>query len=369
MTVPFLTGDAAVQVQLAATQANATANIDTSRGSVTLALAQAVKGVVLWLQALVVGALAKARLGTSYGADVDSWVADIGMTRLPAVTATGSVVFSRNTVGVAALVPVGAPVSTGPGGTQFVVTTDSTNPAYSAAAGGYVIPATIASVTVPVACMAAGVVGNVAADAIGSFARPILYVDNVTNLVAFTNGLDAESDASVKTRVPLYTKGLRGAVDSAILFAAASVQQSVKLSLLPAYPAPGYYTLYADDGSGAAPDSFIQAITAAVQAVTSDGVLPIVMRPVDVPVTVNATLALSTTAVRATVDANVSTAVAAFVAAMPIGGTLPYLQLGAVVFGADPGIAGITSLTVNGAMVDVPAGVGGLLTLASSSVA
>lgn len=374
MAVTTLTGDHVVELQIAATQAAATANIDASEGSVTLALAQGVRGVFLWLQALFAQAVAKANLLTSFGPDVDSWIGQIGMVRIAAQSASGSVTVARRTAGVQAVIPIGAHFSTGPGGTQFTVTADSANAGYSASLGGYLISAGAASINVPVACTTGGQAGNVQAGTIRSFVTPIPYIDTVTNPIAFSNGVASELDAAVKSRVPLYVKGLRSATDAAILSAALAVQQGIKLVLHSAYPTPGFYTLYADDGSGAAPDSFIGAVYAAAASVTAEGVQPSVTRPTLVPVSITGTLLVSPGTSPTLAGANAAAAVAAYIAALPISdgtgagyeaGILPYLSIPGVVTAADGGIVGLSSLSVNGSQTDITPLIGSMIVASS----
>src|SRR5579884_463958 len=71
--------------------------LDASIGSLTLAFGQAVQGAFLWLQSFAIQILALTRASTSFGTDLDSWMADWFFTRLPAVAATGNATFSRFT--------------------------------------------------------------------------------------------------------------------------------------------------------------------------------------------------------------------------------------------------------------------------------
>ncbi|MFX8028091.1 baseplate J/gp47 family protein, partial [Acinetobacter baumannii] len=105
--------------------------VDLTVGSVLRAIVEANAAVVVWLEGLLLQVLAITRAATSSGADLDSWVADFGVTRLPAVAATGIVTFSRFTTTQQVLVPVGATVQTADGTQQFTVTIDTTNPAYN----------------------------------------------------------------------------------------------------------------------------------------------------------------------------------------------------------------------------------------------
>src|SRR5581483_10551192 len=115
-----------------AVQGSATALLNFSPGSVIRAIAEGTSSVVLWLQAIILQVLTLTRAATSVGTDLDSWVADYGVTRLPAVAATGQVTFARFTATQQAVVPVGATVQTSDGTQTFAVTIDTTNSAYNA---------------------------------------------------------------------------------------------------------------------------------------------------------------------------------------------------------------------------------------------
>src|ERR1700760_3564158 len=84
-----------VSMQLNAVQAAAQSAIDTSKGSVTLAYAQATAGVALWLQAAVAAVLRQSRASTSVGPDLDSWMGDWYFTRPGGAPSSGYPLFSR----------------------------------------------------------------------------------------------------------------------------------------------------------------------------------------------------------------------------------------------------------------------------------
>src|ERR1700722_20389393 len=76
-----------------AIQGSASALLDFTVGSVLRAIAEAVSGVVLWLQAIILQLLTLTRAATSIGSDLDSWMADYSFTRLAAVASSGQVTF------------------------------------------------------------------------------------------------------------------------------------------------------------------------------------------------------------------------------------------------------------------------------------
>src|SRR5690348_7832551 len=96
-----------VQNMAAYVQGSASQLLDLTVGSVLRAILEASASMALWLQWLVLQLLAITRLATSSGNDVDSFVNDFGLTRLPGVGATGTVTFGRFNNTPAAFIPVG----------------------------------------------------------------------------------------------------------------------------------------------------------------------------------------------------------------------------------------------------------------------
>src|SRR5271168_1385912 len=110
----------------AALQSSASSLIDVSVGSIVRAIFEANASVVLWLQWLVLQVLQTTRASTSNGSDLDSWMADFGLTRLPAIPSTGIVTFSRFVNSLSATIPTGAVVKSTDGSLSFSVTEDQT---------------------------------------------------------------------------------------------------------------------------------------------------------------------------------------------------------------------------------------------------
>src|ERR1700735_3160295 len=79
----------------AALQSPATELVDVSVGSVVRAIFEANASVALWIQWLILQVLQTTRASTSAGADLDSWMLDFGLGRLPATPSAGIVTFSR----------------------------------------------------------------------------------------------------------------------------------------------------------------------------------------------------------------------------------------------------------------------------------
>src|ERR1700733_382289 len=102
-----------------AIQGSASALYDFTVGSTLRAIAEATSAVVLWLQAIILQLLTVTRAATSVGSDLDSFMADYGVTRLAAVASTGNVTFARFTSTQQAVVPIGATVQSADGTQTF----------------------------------------------------------------------------------------------------------------------------------------------------------------------------------------------------------------------------------------------------------
>src|SRR5271163_4542066 len=103
-TLQTQTFTAIVQNTVAAIQGGASKLLDLTVGSVLRAIVEANAAVILWLQGLILQVQTLTRAATSQGSDLDTWVADYGLIRLPAVAATGQVTFTRFTANQQAVV-------------------------------------------------------------------------------------------------------------------------------------------------------------------------------------------------------------------------------------------------------------------------
>ena len=144
-------------------KALATTLVDVSVGSVVRAIFEANASVALWIQWLILQVLQTTRASTSTGADLNSWMLDFGLSRLPAVPSTGIVTFSRFVPNLTATIPVDSIVKTADGSLSFSVTEDDTFQFGNRASSGYVIPSGVASADLPVVCVTYGSIGNVLA--------------------------------------------------------------------------------------------------------------------------------------------------------------------------------------------------------------
>ncbi len=351
MALTTKTQTALVQGQVAAMQAACAQLLDFGVGSVLLAIAQAVGEVALFLQALILQLAIVTRAATSTGSDLDSWMADYGVTRLAAVAASGSVTFFRFSTGSQVVVPTGSVVESADGTQSFIVTIDTTNAAYNAGLGGYVMASGIGSVVVPVQAQTAGSGGNVAALVITVIAGAIPGVDTVANVTALAGGADAESDAALRARFVQYINSRSQGTPEAVDYAIASVQQNIDFQLVENYAytgtfQPGYFYVVVDDGSGSPPSSLITSVQVAINAAR-----PLcdefgVFGPVLNDITISMTIAGGN-------PSSVQAALVGYVNGLGLGGTVEYSRLSQIAYDASAGVTNVTAVLLNGGTADV----------------
>lgn len=356
----FQTFSSLVQNTAAALQGACSSLLNLTPGSVLLSILEANASVALWLQMLLAQLMNRQRLATCAGSDVDTYVNDYGCYRLPAVAAVGAVTFSRFTATSSATVPVGATVITGDGTQTFVVTQVITNSFWNSGLGAYVIPAATASAILPVQAQTAGAAGNIQAGTISLLGTAIPGVDTVTNALAMTGGADAETDAALIARFPLWVAALSQATPAAIKAAIAGVQQGLTYyvaenqTVAGAYQ-PGNFVVTVDDGSGSPPAPLQTRVYAAVDAVRPIGSTFTVQPPTVTSVNVAFTLNVAAGVIKANVVGAVAAAVTAYINGLPVGTSLPYFTVAMTVLNSLPAgqIANIESLTLNGGTTDI----------------
>ncbi|SDR37723.1 Uncharacterized phage protein gp47/JayE [Paraburkholderia fungorum] len=344
----------------AAVQGSATSLIDFTIGSVLRAIAEAMGGVALWLQGLILQVAALTRAATSNGTDLDSWFAQFNFARLPAVSASTQETFARYTPTNQAVIPVGAVVQTNDGAVMFEVIVDTTNAAYSASSNGYILPAGQASVNVTVQCTTAGTTGNVAAAALNTLGTAISGVDYVTNSAAVINGEAAETDAAARARFVLYIASLEAATLLAVMNAIASVQSNMTgiIAENTQYNGStqyGYFTTIINDGSGSATSTELENASNAIEAVRPLTVTYGVHAPIPVTVTVSLTITTSSSYTHSTVAAAVQSAINTYIESIDTtssGATLPYTSIAAQAY-AVAGVTNVTAVLVNGGTSDL----------------
>ena len=366
MQLNLRTFDAIVTSAAAAVQGAASQVLDLTAGSVLRAVLEANAGLGLWLQWLILQVLQTTRAATSNGPDLDTWVADFGLSRLAPVVAEGSVTFARFAPVAAALVPVGTVVRTADGSQSFAVAADPTNAAFAAAQNGYLLTAGTASVTVPVAASAAGSAGNVQAGTISLIAAAIPGVDTVNNAAAMAGGMDGENDAALRARFAAFLDSRARATTTAIGYAVSSVQQGLQYTIQEnatqsGAAQPGCFVVTVDDGSGTPPAALLAAVGTAIEAVRPLGSLWTVVPPSVTKANVSMTITTAAGAAHASIAASVAAAVTGFVNALPVGAPLPWSRLAQVAYDASASVTNVTNVLLNGAAADLAPGAGGVV--------
>ena len=356
MQLPLQDFSALVRTQAAAAKGAARGLLDLSVGSVLRAVLEANASIGLWLQWLITQVLATTRAATSTGADLDSWLADFGVSRLPGIAATGTATFSRTTAGLPALVPLDARVKTGTGtdALTFTVTKDTGNPAWDDVGhGGYRLGPADFAVSVPVMAATAGRAGNVKAGEMRLLASAVPGVDAVTNDVPATGGLDAESDAALRGRFGGFIDSRTRATAQAVGYAVQGLQQGLSFAIAERVDSagaarPGHFTVVIDDGTGHASPDLLARASAAIETVRPLGGTFSVRAPQVVRADVSLFAQGPDDA-----QAAVRAALVAYVAALPMGAGLVISRLVQVAHDADPRIERITTVTVNGVEADL----------------
>ncbi len=371
MILPLQKFSVLLESMAAGVQGSATQLVDLSVGSILRALLEACAATALWMQWLILQVLTLTRAGTSTGTDLDSWMADFNLIRLPGAASVGYVTFSRYAPGRGATILVGTTVSTTDGTQSFQVVQESSNLAWNGISG-YTVAPSIAGVTVPAKAMTPGAAGNVQAGAIGLLTSPIPGIDTVLNTDVFAGGVNAESDAALRARFQLYINSRSLATPLAVNAAIASLQQGLRYTVLENQDTtgsalPGHFWVVVDDGTGAPPDSLLADASSAVEAVRPIGATYAVTGPLVVQVSVEMSFHSSNPTTQPAVASAIQAAVGSWIASLPIAGTLAVSKLEALAHGADPSVVSVTSATINGAATDVVAPENGVL-LASSIV-
>jgi uncharacterized phage protein gp47/JayE len=366
MILPLQNFTTLVQNMAAGVQGSAAQLIDLSIGSVLRALIEACASVALWMQWLILQVLSMTRAATSSGADLDSWMADFSLTRLAGSQAVGQVTFARYTVSSnAVLIPTGATVSTNDGTLSFAVVAQTSNPAWNGSTG-FVLAAMAASVTVPVQTTTPGLAGNVLPGAIGLLTTAIAGIDTVSNALIFSGGVNAESDAALRSRFQLYINSRSLATAGAVEFAIASLQQGLRYAVLENVDTlgnalPGNFCVVVDDGTGAPPNTLLASASAAVEAVRPIGSTYSVQGPAIIGISVAMSAAISNAQNAAQIALSIQQNVLAWIASLPIGGTLAVSKIEALAHGTDPSVVSVTGTTINNATLDVTAPDNGVL--------
>lgn len=327
------------------------ADLDKSEGSfiwdalspaaIELALA------AIWAQEV----LRRGFASTTFGAYLDLRCEEHGITRRPAVKATGQVTFS------------GTPGTVIPAGTQVSTASSEAAPAIFFATKAEATIGAGGTVTVDIEAVEAGSSGNVAAGTITLLAQPVSGVTSVTNAAATTGGLDEEDDASLLARylAKVRSPGTSGNKADYINWAL-EVPGVGGVQVIPLWNGPGTVKVVLL-GVDKLPAS--QAVVDAVQnyiapaAGTGEGKAPIgatvtVVAATAVNINVSATVTLTGTKTLAEVAAAFETALSEYLASIAFSSdpTVQYVRIGSLLLDTE-GVKDYSNLLVNGGTANV----------------
>lgn len=358
----------------------AKAPVDTTVGSAVRAIleASALQDSYLLGQVLAVQNIQRA--ATATGLDLDSFFADFAFTRLPATQALGQVTFTRLSPNASApTIAVGTLVQAPLGSIQFTVIADATQTGYNSALSAYVMPANTATVTATVQAVVAGTTSNVLAGAISQIASSVPGVDQVTNGLAFSSAINAESDTAARIRFAAYIVGQSKSTSAALDAAIAGTKQGlnwIKLENLNPDSSThlGWFSVIAQDGTGTLTTAETAAITAALNTTRAFTVGYTLATPPNVATTIVMTAVLPaavTTPDAIAAKAAGAAAITAYVGALSIGQNVEWLRCASVAIDAmvaylAPLGYATAGVSVNGVTVN---GVAGDLTIATTSIA
>lgn len=373
MQLSFQNFTTLVQGMAATVQGSATQLLNLTVGSTIRAILESSASVALWMQWLILQVLQMTRAATSNGPDLDSWMADFSLTRLAAAPASGLVTFARNSAQLAAVVPIGTLVRTADGTQTFSVTADANLPSWQAGSSSYLLGPGVGSLDIPVVAQEAGSAGNVQACTITLIATALAGIDSVVNPLAFTNGIDAESDSAFRLRFQTYLASLSRATLCAVSQAIGSVQQGLTYVIQEnqnsaGMPQLGNFVVVVDDGSGYPASSLLAMVQTAVESVRPVGTTFSVIPPVVTEANVSFTVAVSSNSSIAGISSAIVKSLTSFVNSLPVGTSLPASRVIQLAYDASPNILNVTQTLLNGAFVDLCVPPTGVIKLGSVTV-
>ncbi len=366
MPLPILSFQQLVDTQVAAMQASAGIVLDFSVGEVLLAAVESNAGNSLWLESTAEQLLAVTRLTTSTGNDVDTFVEQFGLSREPAVPASGAVTFSRFTANQIGTINVGGLVSSVANGISYAVGVDTDNTYYNPSQNAYLLPIGISSTSVPVTATTLGSVGNILANQITTLQSVFVNIDSVTNPSDFTNGANQESDAALKVRFVLYINSLSKATKLAIEAAILSVEGVVRFKLVENYdvngnPLLGFFYAVIDDGTGNAPSPLLASVQSAVDLVRGFTIAFSIYAPDPVNIDVTAHVFTDASIPDATVQTASISALNTYITEQGFNALFPYSEIPRIIYDTNLTLSGssftptvnVTNWTLNSGTSDV----------------
>ena len=306
-----------------------------SPAAIELALA------AIWAQEV----LRRGFASTTFGQYLDLRCEEHGLTRRPAVKATGQVTFT------------GTPGTVIPAGTQVSTASTEATPAIFFATKSNATIGAGRTVTVDIEAVEAGTNGNVAAGTITMLAQPISGIEAVTNASGTSGGSDDEDDASLLARflAKVRSPGASGNKADYINWAL-EVPGVGGVQVIPLWNGPGTVKVVLL-GTDKKPAS--QAVVDAVQnyiaptAGTGEGKAPIgasvtVVAATAVLINVEATVMLTGTKTLAEIQTSFQSALIDYLAGIAFSSDpmVRYVKIGALLLDQD-GVRDYANLLVN----------------------
>jgi uncharacterized phage protein gp47/JayE len=332
--------------------------IDISVGSVLRAIIEANAAIALWVQWLILLTLQTTRAATSSGVDLDSWMADFSLLRLPAKRASGTATFSRFSGTAAAFIPVGTIVKTQDGSFSFAVSIDNSNPAWLSGHGGYSVSSGVRSIDLPIVASLAGRTGNVLSDTITILASPVSGIDTITNVGGTIGGEDAETDASFRIRFANFFAARSRATLDAIGYAISLTGPDLSYVIQENVDTAGNRRLgnmliVVDDGSGLLSDALFNALAVEIETVRPIGTTFSIQPAQVMQVQVTLSIEFPSGYVTAPVHSQLQTVINGYINSLQIGGTLSITRISQLAYLADSHIVNISDVTLNGQRSDL----------------
>lgn len=362
MTLPTKTTKQFTSDQITAFAGEVGISPNLKKGNIFRAIFQAASlGGDMFLQSQAVQTYQYARATSAEGPDLDSWMAQFGVPRLASTFASGIAVVGLSSVQAQSVnVQPGIIIQAVGGTPQYQIVADPARAAWSPSANAYVIPAGQLNIQVTVRALVAGTGSNVQDTQLTQFASGSAPLSTVTNPEPILNGNDSESDEDLRQRfiVEFNSVDANGTIN-AFLKAASGVQNGLDIAIVEFVDRDGaerdsFVLIIIDDGSGAPPQSLLDAVYTAVFAVRAAGIEIDVCGPILVNIAATFNLRIDPNANQADVLLAAENAVLDYVDTLAIAANLYISQVGNSALSI-PGAVAIQpgSLRVNGAQNDL----------------
>ena len=307
---------------------------------------------------LVLLALQTTRAATSTGVDLDSWMADFSLSRLPAATASGTATFSRFSSTGGAFVPVGTTIKTQDGSVSFLVAIDLTNPAWQPTLNAYSLAPGVMSINLPITAATPGLSGNVLSNTITILASAVPGIDTITNELATNGGGEPETDAAFRIRFTNFFATRSRATTDAIGYAISQVSPNLNYVIQENVDGSGNSQLgnmlvVIDDGSGSLADGLLSSLSYAIGAVRPVGTTFSIQPPQIIQVQVSLSVVFPPGISVTTIQNQVQLAIENYISKLPIGSTLSVTRISQLVYQTESRIINVSNVNLNGQLTDL----------------